>query len=201
MAATSTDGESGAQNTPEPVSRPWSMSRGKKITLLAVVAVSAWHFLAILTWMGPGSWTKEHLLRVTRRYTRITKSDQYWAMFAPDPLSINRRVILKAELPGGETREVDLTTPANQAMRSFTPSRVGKTLKAHDRIMAGDESVYEKGFALHECVELMKLWQTDISKVTVIREYEYIQLQDKTFRISRGKTERANLGTYECLKP
>jgi hypothetical protein len=173
------------------------------VTLLVVAAVSAWHLVAIVAWMAPSSMTRDQVVRATRKYVRLTKSDQNWGMFAPDPLSVNRRIIVRAELEGSteespNVREEDITSPANRAMRSWSLQRVGKTLKAHDRLSGGDEPGYMRGFALHVCARLAKQWGTPLKKITLVREYELLNVDPRTMRTTRTPTARSNMGEYAC---
>src|SRR5687768_17333447 len=103
---------------------PAPMTAARKVVLLIVLAISIWHIGSVVIWMSPSSFVRDRLARLTKKYVRLTKSDQFWAMFAPEPLSINRRIVVRAELDGGETREIDLTAPANRAMRSLSFERV-----------------------------------------------------------------------------
>ncbi len=177
------------------------MDGRRKLVLLLVIAISLWHLGAITIWMSPSSLVRDRILRVTRKYTLMTKSDQNWAMFAPEPLSVNRRALIRAEIDGGEVREVDLTGPANRAMRSLTSfARVGKILKAHDRILAGDEPGYTRGFALHTCQQLSDLWGKHVHTVTLIREYSVLNIDPRTLRTTRTTPDRATIGTYACLE-
>lgn len=176
------------------------MDGRRKLVLLLVVAISLWHLGSITIWMSPSSIVRDRLVRITRKYVRITKSDQNWAMFAPEPLSVNRRAIVRAELDSGEMREADLTSPANRAMRSLTSfARVGKILKAHDRILASDEPGYTRGFALYTCKQLSDLWGTHVRSITLIREYSVMNIDGRTLRATRTNPERATIGTYACL--
>jgi hypothetical protein len=173
----------------------------RKALLLAVLAISIWHAGAIVIWMSPSSLVRDRILRMTRTYTQMIKLEQNWAMFAPEPLSANRRVIVRAELDGGDTREADLTSPSNRAMRSLSSlARVGRILKVHDRILAADEPGYTRGFALHTCEQLSRLWGTRVKSVTLIREYQMLNVDTHTLKTSVTSPERATLGTYACLE-
>jgi len=174
------------------------MSLGRKATLVLVLAVSIWHVGSIAAWLSPPGWLRDHVVRVTRRYVRLTKSDQNWAMFAPEPLAYNRHVIARARLASGEEREEDLTAPLNAAIRAWGVRRVGKLVKVHDRILSGEEPVYQRGFALHVCHDLRQRLGAAVAQVTLLREYTALQHDARTFRFTRSNPERATLGTYAC---
>ncbi len=170
----------------------------RKVVLLLVVAISIWHVGAIVIWMMPSSYTRDRILAITRRYTLLTKSDQFWSMFAPDPLSLNRQLVVRATLDSGEEREVNLTAPANAAIRSWSFVRVGRTLKAHDRILGGDENKYLHGFALHTCRELSQEWGQHVKTLAIFRDYYLVSVDPATFKSTKSKTERASLGAHAC---
>ena len=166
---------------------------------ITFAVLAAFHVVAVAAWLAPWSYTRQQVLRATRRYVLATKSDQAWPMFAPDPLAINRRAIVVATLASGETREVDLTTPLNQAMRGFNFARVGKRLKAHDRVMSGGERQYERGFILHQCAQLAKEWGQPLREIALHRDYDLVELENKTGRTRRtAPPQRALVATHRC---
>jgi hypothetical protein len=165
---------------------------------LTFAVLAIFHFVAVLAWLGPTSYLRDSILRGTRRYVRTLKADQAWPMFAPDPLAYNRRIVILANLTNGETREVDLTTPLNRKMRSFNLDRIGKRLKAHDRVISGGERQYERGFLIHTCAELAAEWKQPIRDVVMYRDYSVIELEAHTYRTKVGPSQRVSVTTQVC---
>jgi hypothetical protein len=184
-----------SENRPEGATPRDDVPRSLKLFALGL---AAFHCFAVAVWLAPSSWTRDRLLNATRGYTRTAKADQNWAMFAPDPLAYDRRMWVKATLVSGEEREMDITTPINKAMRSFSFARVGKMLKSHDRILSGGERQYEKGFALYQCQLLARQWGELPKSVALYREYETVELDTKAFRVRNTAPQKVFLSTHDC---
>jgi hypothetical protein len=173
-------------------------ARSSRSLCIVTLCLALFHVASYIAWQAPASWLTEHISKMSRLYIRYTKTDQAWGMFAPDPLSVNRRMVVQAGFFDGNSREMDLTGPINEVMHRPHLQSVGKAAKIHDRLLCGVERQYERGYAIHLCHQLAEDWGMPIKTLTMIREYEYIHLDPKTFKTSLTNTDRAKLGTWDC---
>ncbi len=180
---------------PEDTSASGDLSR-----LFTFGAWLAYTFIIVI-WVWPTSFAKLEVLRGLpwlRGVGLVAKLDQDWGMFAPDPPTANRRVVVRALLGDQTTREEDLTRHANQTMRSFSMARVGKLLKVHDRVLGGDNAAILTAFAHHTCHELGERWHQRVLRVEIDRVFENLTIDPVTMVGVRGATFHQSMGTYGC---
>lgn len=128
----------------------------------------------------------------------VTRNEQTWALFAPEPLRGNRHLVAIVTFEGDKpARELDLTLPVAQRMRQLTTGREGRLLKAHDTLIKRRKANWLDGLANRTCADVAKRGEHP-KQVTLAHDDEWMTINPTTFEVKLGAKKRTEIGSFSC---